>query len=60
LCRIHLLTEMHLGSSTEKADDDSNIFTIRGFEAVLHTLKTMQKLTVLEMQLPDVKKLNIC
>jgi hypothetical protein len=54
-----LLTELHLGSSAEKADDDSNTFTIRGFETVLRTLKTMQKLTALDMQLPHVKELNI-
>jgi hypothetical protein len=50
---------LHLGSSAEKANDDSNTFTIGGFEAVLRTLKTMEKLIVLDMQLPHVKKLNI-
>jgi hypothetical protein len=59
LCRIQSLTELRLGSSAEKADGDSNIFTIRGFESVLGTLETMQKLTALKMQLPHVKEINI-
>jgi hypothetical protein len=53
------LTELHLGSSAEKADGDSNIFTVNGFKTMLRALKTMQKLTVMDMQLPHVKKLDV-
>jgi hypothetical protein len=59
LCKIKQLAELHLGSSTEKVDGDSNTFTINGFEAVLCTLKTMPKLTLLDMQLNHAKKLDI-
>jgi hypothetical protein len=53
------LTELRLGSATEKADGDSNTFTVDGFTAVLKALETMSQLTVLDMQLPHVKKFNI-
>jgi hypothetical protein len=53
------LTELRLGSATEKADGDSNTFTVDGFTSVLRALKTMSELTVLDMQLPHVKKFDI-
>jgi hypothetical protein len=53
------LTELRLGSVTEKADGDSNIFTVDAFKAVLYKLETMSELTVLDMQLPHVKKFDI-
>jgi hypothetical protein len=53
------LTELRLGSSTEKADGNNNTFTVDGFTTMLKTLKTMPKLTALEMQLPHVKELSI-
>jgi hypothetical protein len=53
------LTELHLGSSAEKTDSDSNTFTVWGFETILRALKTMQKLNTLDMQPPHVKKLDI-
>jgi hypothetical protein len=53
------LTELHLGSSVEKADGDSNTFTVSGLKTLLTALKTMQKLTTIDMQLPNVKELNI-
>jgi hypothetical protein len=59
LCQMQQLTELHLGTATDKADDDSNIFTVIGFTAVLRALKTMPKLTKLNMQLPYVKRLDI-
>jgi hypothetical protein len=59
LCQIRQLSELRLGSSAEKADGDNNTFTVNGFKAVLDTLKTMPKLTVLEMQLNHVDNLAI-
>jgi hypothetical protein len=59
LCQIQQLTELRLGSSADKADGDSNTFTVNGFKAVLSALKIMSKLTVLDMQLNHVKELNI-
>jgi hypothetical protein len=59
LCRMQQLTELRLGRATEKADGDNNTFTIDGFGAVLDVLGTMPKLTVLDMQLPHVKELDI-
>jgi hypothetical protein len=53
------LTELRLGSATEKSDGDNNIFTVSGFEAVLGSLETMPELTVLDMQLPHVKEFDI-
>jgi hypothetical protein len=53
------LTELRLGSATEKADGDSNTFTVDGFRAVLNKLKTMPQLTVLDMQLPHVKEFSV-
>jgi CheY-like chemotaxis protein len=53
------LTELRLGSATEKADGNSNTFTVDGFRAVLNKLETMPQLTVLDMQLPHVKKFNV-
>jgi hypothetical protein len=58
LCRIQQQTELRLGSSTEKADGDSNTFTVDGFKVVLRALKTKLKLTTLDMQLPHLKELN--
>jgi hypothetical protein len=40
-------------------DGDNNIFTVYGFKAMLPSLKTALKLTVLDMQLPHVKELYI-
>jgi hypothetical protein len=57
LFQIPQLTELRLGSSTEKANGDNNIFTIVGFKTMLKTLKTMPKLTVLDMKLPHVRVL---
>jgi hypothetical protein len=59
LCQIQQLTELRLGSSKEEADGNSNTFTVKGFKAVLGTLKTMPKLTVLDMQLNHVKEIRI-
>jgi hypothetical protein len=53
------LTELRLGSATEKADGDSNTFTVDGFTSVLRALKTMSELTVLDMQLPHMKQFVI-
>jgi hypothetical protein len=53
------LTELRLGSATEKADGNSNTFTVDGFEAVLNKLETMPQLTVLDMQLPHVKEFSV-
>jgi hypothetical protein len=53
------LTELRLGSVTEKADGDSNTFTVDGFTSVLRALKTMSELTVLDMQLPHMKQFVI-
>jgi hypothetical protein len=50
---------MRLGSSAENVNGDNNIFTVGGFKVVLKALKTMPKLTTLDMQLPDVKELDI-
>jgi hypothetical protein len=55
LCRIQQLVELRFGSSAEKADGDSNTFTIKGFRTVLSTFKTMPELTILHMQLPHIK-----
>jgi hypothetical protein len=59
LCQIPQLTKLCLGSSAEKADGDSNTFTVYGFKVVLSALKTMPKLTVLDMQLNHVKELRV-
>jgi hypothetical protein len=56
---MHQLTELHLGSSVEEADGDSNTFTVSGFKTVLRAFKTIQKLTAIDMQLPHVKTLDI-
>jgi hypothetical protein len=53
------LAELHLGSSTKKADSNYNTFTVEGFETMLRTLKSIPKLTTLDMQLQHVKDLNI-
>jgi hypothetical protein len=52
---LQQLTELRLGSAAEKAEGDSNIFTISGFTKVLESLKTMRKLSGLDMQLWHVK-----
>jgi hypothetical protein len=41
------------------ADGDRNTFTVRGLKTILGTLKTMPKLTVLDMQLPHLEELDI-
>jgi hypothetical protein len=56
LFKMQQLTELHLGGAVEKADGDRNIFTVNGFIAVL---KALPKLTVLDMQLPYIKNLNM-
>jgi hypothetical protein len=43
----------------EKAEGDNNTFTVNGFITVLKALKTIPKLTVLDMQLSHVKELRI-
>jgi hypothetical protein len=64
------LAELHLGTSEEQKEEedsnteqqgekDSNIFTKEGFKVVLRSLKTMPKLTMLDMQLPHVNTLQI-
>jgi hypothetical protein len=47
-----------LGSFTKEADGDSNTFTIFVFKRILRTLRTTLKLTMLDMQLPDVTELE--
>jgi hypothetical protein len=59
LFEIQQLTELRLGSSTEKSEGDNNTFTVVGFKTMLYTLKTNLKLNVLDMQLPHVKELDI-
>jgi hypothetical protein len=59
LCRVEQLAELHLGSSTKKADGNSNTFSEKGFTTMMKSLNTMPKLTTLDMQLPHVQKLNI-
>jgi hypothetical protein len=53
------VTELCFGSATEKIDGHSNTFTKDGFMAMLSALKTMPKLTTLDMQLLYVKDLRI-
>jgi hypothetical protein len=53
------LTELRLGSSAEKAEGNSNTFTVDGFKQVLWALKAMQKLTTLDMQILHVDELDI-
>jgi hypothetical protein len=38
---------------------DNNTFTVVGFETLLKTLEYMPKLTLLDMQLPHVKRFEI-
>jgi hypothetical protein len=59
VCHIQQLTELRLGTAAEKAEGDNNTFTVNGFTTVLRTLKTMPKLTVLDMQLLHVKQLYV-
>jgi hypothetical protein len=52
---------LRLGSASQNArgNEDNNILTQSGFKTVLSALKTMPKLVVLYMQLPDVKELDV-
>jgi hypothetical protein len=53
------LIELRLGSATEKADGNTNTFNANGFKAMLSALKAMHQLTVLDIQLPHVKQIDI-
>jgi hypothetical protein len=59
LCKMKQRTELRLGIAAEKADGNRNVYTIDGFKTILNILEKMPKLTMLVMQLPHVKELDI-